>query len=258
MPTPKRGDAHIKRGTIREDGKYFWGYKKEKEIWLTKEQYEKWDDTRKDYVRRCRNRYYERQAAKHIIDRNYIGKYDSSKNLYFLKISTAGKEIWGTKHQLEAFSKQHTIYRRRMYYKLLEQHPVTGLKIGDKNPDNPNEYVVFFIGNKPYFGSKHHLKERQKSRAISYRKRTQKYKLQREAKLRSIEKRIKRGTENPETGLVFYCYAQNGNERWITKEYYQKILEQERIKKKRHSQEKRRHRQQAYINSCKVSENTLS
>lgn len=248
MRIPKRGDAHIKRGTIREDGKFFWAYKKDKELWISKEQYERRENSRKEYVRKCRQRYNERQKAKHLVERNYIGKYDSSKNLYFLRVSTAGKEVWGTKHQLEEFRKRHTIYRRKMYHKLLEHHPVTGLKIGDKNPANPNEYVVFFIGNKPYFGSKHQLKQRQQGRAISYRKRNEKYKLQREEKLRSIEKRIKRGTENSETGLVFYCYAQNGKERWVTKEHYQKILEQERIKK-------RRHKQLAYIKSCTDSKN---
>jgi len=251
MPIPKRGAAHIKRGTAREDGKVFWGYRKEKELWVAKEQYEKWENTRKEYVRRCRQNYHERQKAKHIVDRNYVGKYDSSKNLYFIRISTAGKEIWGTKYQLELFRKRHTLYRRNMYKKLREQHPDTGLKIGDRNPDNPNEYVVFFIGKKPYFGTKQHLKEKQQSRAISYRKRQQKYKLKRDAKLKSIEKRIKRGTENPETGLVFYYYSQNGNERWITKEYYQKVLEQERIKK-------RRHKEEAYIRACKDLENTSS
>lgn len=249
MPIPKRGSVHIKRGTAREDGKIFWGYKKNEELWITKEQYEKRENTRREYICKCRQRYYERQQAKHEVERNFIGKYDSARNLYFLRVSSSGKEIWGTKYQLEEFRKKHTGYRRKMYQRLLEQHPKTGLKIGDKNPENPNQYVIFFIGNKPYFGSKHQLKGRQQGRAISYRKRNEKYKLQREAKLKSIDKRIKRGTENPETGLLFLYYTQSGNERWVTKEHYQKVLEQEKIRKIRQ-------KAKAYIQVCKDLENT--
>ena len=40
MFTHKR-ENHIKRGTVREDGKVFWVYRKGKEVWATKEQYDK-------------------------------------------------------------------------------------------------------------------------------------------------------------------------------------------------------------------------
>ena len=236
---------HIKRGTVREDGKVFWTYKDDKECWITKEQYDKRENTRREYVRRCRENYRKRQLAKHPVHRNFIGKYDIARNLYFSHISSSGKEVWISKDQLEKKRKRHTMYRRKMYHKLKEQHPVTGLKIGDRNPENPNEYVVFFIGNKPYFGSKSHLEKRRESREISYRKRNEKYKRLREEKLNNLEKRIKRGTVDPETGLIFLHYAQNGKERWITNEKYQYILERERKNKRKQ-----------YINSCKDSENT--
>ncbi len=239
---------HIKRGTVREDGKVFWTYKDDKECWITKEQFEKRENTRKEYVRRCRQRYRERQLAKHPVHRNFIGKYDIARNLYFSHITTSGKEVWLSKEQLEKKRKRHTIYRRKMYQKLKEQHPVTSLKIGDRNTQNPNEYVIFFIGNKPYFGSKSQLEKRQEGRAICYRKRNEKYKRLREEKMNSLEKRIRRGTVNPETGLVFFQYNASGKERWVTNEFYQKELERER-------KNKQRLKQKQYINSCKDSEN---
>lgn len=251
MLVPKRGDAHIKRGTIREDGKLFWSYKKNKELWISKDQYEKRENTRRQYVIKCRQRYYQRQNAKHLVERNFIGKYNFSKNLYFIKVSTSGKEVWGTKEQLDQFRKMHTKCRLRMYYRLKNQYPPTGLKVGDKNPNNPKEYVVFFLGNKPYFGNKSRLKRVKEGRAITYRKRNEKYKILRKQKLKSIEKRIKRGTINSETGLVFLYYAQNGKERWVAREFYQKFLEKEKIRKTRQ-------KVKVYIKSCEDSKNISS
>jgi len=244
----KRGANHVVRGTVREDGMVFWSFAKGKEVWITKKQYKKREESRKEYVKKCREAYLSRQLAKHPIDRNYIGKYDFSKNLYFLRMSSSGKEVWGSKEQLDAFRKKHTKYRIRMYARLKTQHPKTGLKVGDQNPDNPNQYVIFFIGNKPYFGTKSQLIQRKKSRRVSYNKRNEKYAIARQKKLQSLQQRIKRGTPDPKTGLVFYMYAQNGKERWITPERYQQVLEIERIRKKRNKKKE-------YINSCKDSEN---
>ena len=53
---------HIKRGTVREDGKVFWVYRKGKEVWATKEQYDKRENTRKAYVRMCQQEYKKSQA----------------------------------------------------------------------------------------------------------------------------------------------------------------------------------------------------
>ena len=38
-------ENHIKRGTVREDGKVFWTYRNNKECWITKQQYEKRENT---------------------------------------------------------------------------------------------------------------------------------------------------------------------------------------------------------------------
>jgi hypothetical protein len=246
----KRGANHVVRGTVREDGMIFWSFAKEKEIWITKQQYEKREKTRKAYVKKCRESYARRQLAKHPVDRNFIGKYDFSTNLYFLRMSSSGKEVWGSKEQLIAFRNKHTKYRTRMYNRLKTQHPKTGLKVGDKNPENSNQYVIFFIGNKPYFGTKYQLVQRKKSRKISYNKRNEKYAINRQRILENLQHRIKRGTTDPKTGLVFYMYAQNGKERWITPERYQQVLEIERIRKKRNKKKQ-------YINSCKDLENFL-
>lgn len=240
---------HIRRGTVSEDGKVFWAYSKNKEIWISKEQYERRENSRREYVRKCREQYYKRQLAKHEVFRNFIGKYDSSKNMYFIRISSSGKEVWGSKEQLENFRKMHNKCRTRMYQKLKLQHPITGLKIGDRNPQNPNEYVIFFIGNKPYFGNAEHFKRRQKSRAITYRKRNSKYREMRKKKLQSLTARIRRGTVDPKTGLIFKHYTACGNEMWVTKENYMAMIEKEKIRKARLQARK-------YIKLCEASDNS--
>lgn len=135
---------HIKRGTVREDGKVFWVYRKGKEVWATKEQYDKRENTRKAYVRMCQQEYKKSQAKKLPHERNYVGKYDSSKNLYFIRISTSGKEVWGSKFQLNEYRKRLNDRRRDMTKRLNEIQ--TDLKFGDPNPNNPKEFVCFFIG----------------------------------------------------------------------------------------------------------------
>ena len=53
----------MKRGTTREDGKVFSRISKGKEIWLTKEQYDKREISRKQYVRNCIKSYYSRRKS---------------------------------------------------------------------------------------------------------------------------------------------------------------------------------------------------
>jgi len=231
MFTHKR-ENHIKRGTVREDGKVFWVYRKGKEVWATKEQYDKRENTRKAYVRMCQQEYRKSQAKKLPHERNYLGKYDCSRNLYFISISTAGKEVWGTKFQLEKHRKRLNDRRKDMTKRLKELQ--TNLKFGDPNPNNPEEFVCFFIGKKPYFGSAKKLEERKKSRAISYRKLDLFYRTKRTMALQALNKRLRRGTINEETGLIFWEYNEAGKEKWFSEEEFKLRHEKEKIRRNKY------------------------
>ena len=245
MFTHKR-ENHIKRGTVREDGKVFWVYRKGKEVWATKEQYDKRENTRKAYVRMCQQEYKKMQAGKPPHERNYLGKYDSSRNLYFIRVSTAGKEIWGSKFQLNEYRKRLNDRRKDMTKRLNELQ--TNLKFGDPNPNNPKEFVCFFIGKKPYFGSAKKLEERKKSRAITYRKLDMFYRTKRMFALHALEKRIRRGTVNEETGLIFWEYNEAGKEKWFSKEEFKLRHEKEKIRRNKY-------RKKPIHNVCEDSKN---
>jgi chaperonin cofactor prefoldin len=245
MFTHKR-ENHIKRGTIREDGKVFWVYRKGKEVWATKEQYEKRENTRKAYVRMCQQEYKKLQVKKLSHERNYVGKYDYSRNLYFMSISTSGKEVWGSKSQLEKYRKRLNDRRKDMTQRLKEFQ--TNLKFGDPNPNNPEEFVCFFIGKKPYFGSAKKLEERKKSRAISYRKLDMFYKTKRMMVLQALNKRLRRGAINQENGLIFWEYSESGKEIWFVKEIFDERQEKEKIRRKKY-------RNKSIHNVCKDLKN---
>jgi len=91
----------MKRGTVREDGKIFARMAKGKELWITKEQYEKRENSRKEYTKKCLELY-----KKYRKEKKSIGQYDHKKNLYFIGISTSGKEVWKSKAFLEKFRKK--------------------------------------------------------------------------------------------------------------------------------------------------------
>jgi hypothetical protein len=223
---------HIKRGTVREDGKVFWVYRKGKEVWATKEQYDKRENTRKAYVRMCQQEYRKSQAKKLLHERNYLGKYDCSRNLYFISISTAGKEVWGTKFQLEKYRKRLNDRRKDMTEKLKKLQ--TNLKFGDPNPNNSEEFVCYFIGKKPYFGSVKKLEERKKSRAISYRKLDMFYRTKRMMAMQALSKRLRRGAVNQETGLLFWEYNEAGKEKWFSEEEFKVRQEKEKIRRNKY------------------------
>ena len=230
----------MKEGFVREDGKIFWKKCKEKgEIWLTSEQYQKWCETRKNYRQRCAQEYYKRREKLNPMDRPYFGKYDFSRNLYYIGVSSSGKEVWVNKQRYENLLERRKKYRSK-YAQRLQEEPKTNLKLGDVHPDNPNLYVILLIGNKPFFGSKEKLAERRNSLRRSGIKRDIKYKHKRKQILEQLgENRIHRGAYDLKTGLVFWEYSQNGKERWFPVDHFHKLRIADCEKRKRVRQRKK-------------------
>lgn len=214
----------MKEGFVREDGMVFWKNSKEKgEIWLRPEQYSKWCETRKKYRERCAREYYKRREKLNEMDRPYFGKYDFSRNLYYIGVSSAGKEVWINKQRYENLLERRKKYRSN-YVKKLQQEPKTNLRFGDPHPDDPNLFVILMIGNKPFFGPKERLDKRRECLRRTGVKRDIKDKHKRKQILEQLgENRIPRGAYDLETGLVFWEYSQNGKERWMPVEEFHRL-----------------------------------
>ncbi len=199
----------MKRGYVREDGKVFARKARGKELWLTKEQYEKRELKRKAYVKKCQELY-----KKHRKEQRSFGDYDHKKNLYFIGISTSGKEIWRSKYFLEK-RKIINNKNKKKYVNKCHELPKTSLKLFDQHPENPNLYVIHKLGNKIFFGNKKRMEEKKEKLRIIYIKRYLKAKKIRQFKLDNIANRIKRGTKHPTENLIFFEYNRVGKEIWL-------------------------------------------
>lgn len=205
-----------KRGTVREDGMVFARMLRGKEIWLTKESYERRENTRKKYVRACADAYKERQVKKPIEDRNYLGRYDPYTDKYFLGVTSSGKEIWGSKQRLAHIRNSQNIRRKRFAQRCLK-HNDPSMSVGEPHPTIKGLFVILRIGNKLYFGDKERLEQKIASRKRSYYKRDIKYRHKRKLLLKDMAHKHKRGDIRAD-GLIFWEYRLSMKEVWLTPE----------------------------------------
>jgi len=218
----------MKRGTVRDDGKIFCRRLYGKEIWLTKEQFERREEKRRKYVKMCQNEY--KKNRKKI---RKFGEYDPQKNLYFIAVSTSGKEIWKSKKFLENRREKHK-KRKQEYNERCKKLESNNYKLFDQHPENPNLFVINKVGNKCFYGDIKKVEEKKESLRISRVKRYFKRKKMRQEILNGSE-RIKRGTVNLENGLVFFGYTTEGRQIWLSKDIYN-------IKRNKELERRRRNR----------------
>ena len=237
----------MKIGTIREDGKVFARMQRGVQLWLTKEQYENREIKRKIYVKKCLELY--KKLKK---EPRSIGDYDHRKNLYFIGISSSGKEVWRSKVFLDKFRKRQDL-RRKEYVKRCSDLPVKNLKFGDQNPDNPNLFVIHKVGNKCFFGNKKKLKEKKESLRITYAKRYLKSKKKKQTIMSNITVKLKRGAVREQDNYIFFQYNRIGKEIWLNPEIY-KLKRDKEILKRREKRRREKERKQL-INTAKQNVN---
>jgi len=209
-----------REGFIREDGMVYWRHRKNRgDIWLTPEKFAAYQVKRKEYRDMCREAYYKRQAELPENERNYFGRYDWKKNKYFIDISSSGKEVWVYKARYEKLKAKREEYRKK-YCSKMKSVPKTGLKMGDQNPDNPNEYVLWFTGNRPKFGTLEQLEIAKQGLKAIYKKAHKKYRQIRNEKLRFMNNKLRRGHVHAETGMIFWEYNYRGEPRWLEPEKF--------------------------------------
>ena len=236
----------IKRGTVREDGKIFARYRKGKELWISKEQYERREKSRKEYVKNCIESYKKRRK-----EIRSFGEYDEKINLYFIGISSSGKEVWRNKVFLEKRKKMQAKNKNR-YIEKCFLLPQSNLKFGDQHPDNSNLFVINKVGNKCFFGDESKLKEKKESLRITCTKRYYKSKKIRHIVLKNLETKLKRGATREQDNFIFFQYDRVGKEIWLSPEIYHQKREKEILKRK----EKRKWAREKRMQSLLVQQNT--
>jgi len=227
----------MKIGTIREDGKVFARMQRGVQLWLTKEQYENREIKRKIYVKKCLELY--KKLKK---EPRSIGDYDHRKNLYFIGISSSGKEVWRSKVFLDKFRKRQDL-RRKEYVKRCYDLPVKKLKFGDQNPDNPNLFVIHKVGNKCFFGNKKKLKEKKELLRITYAKRYLKSKKKKQTIMGNITVKLKRGATREQDNYIFFQYNRIGKELWLAPEIYKLKRDKEILKRRENRRNKIKEKQ---------------
>lgn len=226
-----------REGEVREDGKVYWRFRKGRgEVWLTPEKYELYCKKRREYSKMCHDAWHQRQSQLPDSQKTYFGKYNWKTNKYFIGLSTSGKEIWVYKARFEERLESNRRSKKK-YLDKLKSLTKTGLKIGDKNPDNPEQYVLSFTGNKPRFGNYAQLLQAKESRKIIDKKMRARRKKIRAQVISKLVFRLKRGHVNPENGMIFWEYTTYGKPRWLNPEDFKrkhdKVILQKKLRRQK-------------------------
>lgn len=216
----------INRGFVREDGKVFIRYLKGKEVWGTMESFQKRQQTARNYSNNSR-----RLAKKLIKDPHKFGDYDFVRKLYYIGLSSSGKEVWRNKQYFETYKSRVKINKRK-YVERCKQLNATNLKPGMINPDNPKEYLLYKTGNKCFFGTKEEWNKRQEICRMAQIKLYFRNKKRRRERLEKLEVKRKRGDTRLEDNKIFFYYSDNGNEIWLDPEEFHRRRNRELEKKK--------------------------
>ena len=116
----------IKRGTVREDGLVFLKNHFDKQIWLTREKYDSYAETYKNYI------------TKRMMDHRSngkkwkIGDFNPENGLYFLRTNSAYRPIFGTLEQL--VERRRKISEKTSEYWKIRKPFVRIRKRGDIDP----------------------------------------------------------------------------------------------------------------------------
>lgn len=227
----------IKRKTERPDGKVFWAYAikngKRVEIWISRAQFEKRENTRRKYVRQKQQEYQKNQLSLPDDQRNYIGKYNPENGLYFIRVSTVGKAVWGSLEQLNHLRNLNKKARKKYYIKCYTMQKLAVVP-GDPHPTQEGVFVVRIMGGKVFYGTKDQYLEKSKKLINNYKK--YKSKNKEEIKRRKKECREKninflkqhphlkrsRGDIDPICRKIFWQYNEYGKEVWMRPEVFEK------------------------------------
>jgi hypothetical protein len=221
----------IRRGTVREDGKVFWAYRKTKtrtgEIWVSRDTFLKYEASRIKYSQSKMMAYKKSQESLPPDERNYLGKYNPENGLYFIRVYASGTPRYGTLEDLQNYKLKRRRQQRDCYKLNKTKIPASSVCLGDKHPNDPNLVVVEIRGHKVKYGPMQKLEKRRENirlsgieyRKIKGKKIVEKSREIRQKKLQFLREnphlKYSRGDLNPLTGWKFWGYSALGNEIWL-------------------------------------------
>ena len=239
----------MKRGTVREDGRIFWGHRgpkiQKKEIWLTPESFVMMQAQLSNRQKQKLQDYRDAQNKLPPEERNYKGKFIPETGLYFAYVNSGGKPIYKTKEEYDIWAnglrKIKTNYHRRC-----KNLPLPTVVLGDRHPTDPNLYVKNIYGNKVFYGTLEEVNETKALRCKRYQRyhsknkksRKESYKKIRQERFKVIDAspqgRRKKGEIDVILGKIFWGYSYLAKEIWMTKEVFdrnQQITQERRRKR---------------------------
>jgi hypothetical protein len=202
----KRGDA---KGEM-----VFWTYRKDKEIWVTKEKFNAYREKIKSYDATAKSHFKRR-------DHPPLFHQDPITLLYYLGRSNH-KERW-VDHNTMKHEKSRRQEARTKYNQKTMQYKKTTLKIGDQHPEENGSYVIKKYYNRLVYGTKEQLEKIVIYNREKDRLKARKYRILKKKRMSFAEKKYEKGNEKE--GLIFYRYKSTGKEIWLSKAEYDKQLE---------------------------------
>jgi hypothetical protein len=227
------------RKTRRADGKVFWGMKSKKEIWITEEQFEKWDSTQKEYARKRAKQWQDKLPKEKRFKRGFL---DEKTGLYFYEYSGIGKPVWVTKEEFDRRKEKARIGRLAYYYRL-KNLPLPTYAPGDRHPEDPNLVVVRLYANRICWGTEELYKKQLESRSKSYKKYRENKGLFRKESAKQKKQKIfefykqnpnlkrSRGDKDFILNRIFWGYSTWGTEIWLSPEKFDQKIKHDKYRR---------------------------
>jgi hypothetical protein len=241
----------IRRNTPRADGKVFWAYKHVKgekiEVWITPEQFERRECTRRKCAKKQAQKRLEAQMRLPKEQRNRAGDYNPETGLYFIRYDNKGLPVWRAKEFLDKLRARNKI-SRKIYSQKGKLLPLPNVCVGDPHPETSGLYVKCIRDRRIFYGTMEEVEKIKSRLSKTYKKYKQKNKekiklknaSRREDIMKSLNSDLKRkrGDIDPITQNVFWGYSGRGDEVWLKKDMF--LIKRAYCIKKRREQRARR------------------
>lgn len=215
----------LKRGDINSDGKVFFGYNIDREIWYEREKFEEviteYKKKQKEYTRACIAEFNKKPHPP-------MYTYNLSTKLYY--VGRCGvKERWVTEEKLLEMKKTNKNSTKN-YVEECRKVERVNYKFGDVNPENAELYFIKYVGNKPVWRDYAGYKKYEEDRKEWCRQCQCKRRFRRKHAIKYIKDKIKKGTCKDDK--FFWDYDSYGLEVWVDQAEYKRRCERDAAKQR--------------------------